>query len=112
VIIDGPGKLADAPEKAVAGSRKRDALGDDEIVAFTNMCEAVNDVPQAIRENKPTGMHLDLYNTIMDFVGFSEDAHIAALSHLVDYMAEGNNFVGMVPPHGIRWLRTYMAKNY
>ncbi|KAK1669201.1 hypothetical protein QYE76_057360 [Lolium multiflorum] len=46
------------------------AFADDELVAFTNMIFAVKDFAQAIRDNKPTYMHPDLYNTVMDMLGF------------------------------------------
>jgi hypothetical protein len=48
----------------------------------------------------------------MDNVGFSKESLMAALSHLVNHKAHGNNFVGMVPPHMVLWLRTYLAKYY
>ena len=80
-------KPADAPEKPTVGKRKRGAFVDDELVAFTNMTVAVKEVAQAIRTNKPTDMHPDLYNAVMDMLGFAEDDLMAALSHLVDHKA-------------------------
>ena len=103
-------KATDAPEKATAGKRKRGAFADDELVAFTNMTVAVKDVAQAIRDNKPTDMHPDLYNAVMDMLGFTEDDLMAALSHLVDHKAQGCSFVGMIEPHRVLWLRNYLAK--
>ena len=69
------------------GKRKRGAFTDDELAAFTNMTVAVKDVAQAIRDNKPTDMHPDLYNAVMDSVGFTEEALMVALGHLVDHKA-------------------------
>ncbi|KAK1610826.1 hypothetical protein QYE76_034499 [Lolium multiflorum] len=77
-------KPTDAPEKPTAGKRKICAFADDELVAFTNMIVAVKEAAQAIRANKPTDMHPDLYNAVMDMIGFTEDDLMVALSHLVD----------------------------
>jgi hypothetical protein len=41
-------------------------------------------------------MHRDIYATIMDIVGFTEEALMAILSHLFDHKAQGTNFVGTV----------------
>jgi hypothetical protein len=46
-------------------------------------------------------MHPDLYAAVMEVVGFSEEALMAALSHLVDYKAQGTNFFGMQPTHRV-----------
>jgi hypothetical protein len=64
IIIDGPDKPFPAPP--AGGKRKRGALAKDELQAFTCMTEAVKDVAQAIRENKPTDVHPDLYKAVMD----------------------------------------------
>ncbi|KAK1646986.1 hypothetical protein QYE76_064791 [Lolium multiflorum] len=100
----------DAHEKPTVGKRKRGAFAADELVAFTNMIVAVKDVAQATRDNKPTDMHPDLYNAVMDMLGFAEDDLMAALSHLVDHKAQGSSFVGMIEPHRILWLRNYLVK--
>jgi hypothetical protein len=77
-----------------------------------NTTVAMKDVAQAVKDNKPTDMHPDLYATVMDIVGFIEEALMAALSHLVDHKAQGTNFVGMVSAYKVLWLRTYLAKHY
>jgi hypothetical protein len=63
------------------------------------MTEAVKDVAQAIRENKPTDVHPDLYKAIMDVLEYSPDALMAALNHLVDHKAQGVTFVAMADSH-------------
>ncbi|XP_071677967.1 uncharacterized protein [Lolium perenne] len=103
-------KPADAPEKPTAGKRKRGAFADDEPVAFTNMTVAVKEVAHAIRANKPTDMHPDLYNAVMDMLGFTEDDLMVALSRLVDHKAQGSSFVGMIDPRRVLWLRNYLGK--
>ncbi|CAM0872770.1 unnamed protein product [Alopecurus aequalis] len=72
VVNDGPDKPADAP--ILGGKRKRGALGDDEIQAFSSMTDAVKEVAATIRDNKPKDLHPDLYAAVMDAVGFSEEA--------------------------------------
>jgi hypothetical protein len=69
------------------------------------MTEAVKDIAQAIMENKPTDVHLDLYKTVMDVLEYSPDALMAALIHLVDHKAEGITFVTMEDSHRSLWLR-------
>jgi hypothetical protein len=76
------------------------------------MTEAIKDVAQAIRENKPTDVHPDLYKAIMDVLEYSPDALIAALNHLVDHKAQRVTFVAMADPHRSLWLRNYLSKNY
>ncbi|KAK1646663.1 hypothetical protein QYE76_064468 [Lolium multiflorum] len=67
------------------------------------------DVVQAIRDNKPTDMHPDMYNAVMDMLGFAEDDLMAALSHLVDHKAQGSSFIGMIESHRVLWLRNYLG---
>ncbi|KAK1613134.1 hypothetical protein QYE76_036807 [Lolium multiflorum] len=106
IILDGPPeKAANTPDKATIGKRKRGAFADEELVAFTNMIVDVKDAAQAIRDNKPTDMHPDLYNAVMDMLGFAEEDLMAALSHLIDHKAQGCSFVGMIEPHCVLWLR-------
>jgi hypothetical protein len=102
IIIDGLDKPFPAPP--AGGKRKRDGLAEDELQAFTSMTEAVKDVAQAIRENKPIDVHLDLYKAIMDVIEYSPDALMAALNHLVDHMAQGVTFVAMEDSHRSLWL--------
>ncbi|KAK1687158.1 hypothetical protein QYE76_048006 [Lolium multiflorum] len=109
-LYGAPEKAANAPEKVSAGNMKRGAFTDDELVAFTNMIVAVKDVAHAMRDNKPTDMHPDMYNAVMDMLGFVEDDLMTALSHLVDHKAQGSSFVGMIEPHRILWLRNYLGK--
>jgi hypothetical protein len=110
IIIDDPDKPFSAPP--ARGKRKRGALAEDELQAFTCMTEAVKDATQAIRENKPTDVHPDLYKAIMDMLDYSPDAPMAALNHLVDHKAQGVTFVAMANFHMSLWLRNYLSKNY
>jgi hypothetical protein len=86
IIIDGSNKATTAP--APRGKRKRAGRAEDELQAFSSMTEAVKDVAdQAIRDNKPTNVHLDFYQTIMSIFEYSQEALMAVLSHLVDHKA-------------------------
>jgi hypothetical protein len=96
-IIDGPDKPFLAPP--AGGKRKRGALAEDELMAFTSMTEAIKDIAQAIRENKPTDVHSELYKVVMDVLEYSPDALMAALNHLVDHKAQGITFVAMADSH-------------
>jgi hypothetical protein len=44
-------------------------------------------------------VHPDLYRAIMSIIEYSQEALMAALSHLVDHKAQGTNFVGMGDTH-------------
>ena len=55
-------------------------------------------------------MHPDLYMAVRDAVGFTEEALMVALSHLVDNKATWVAFVGMHLQHRTIWLRTFLAK--
>jgi hypothetical protein len=110
IIIDGPDKPFLAPP--AGGKRKRGALAEDELMAFTFMTEAIKDVAQAIRENKPTNVHPKLYKAVMDVLEYSPDALMEALNHLVDRKAKGVTFVAMADSHRSLWLQTYLSKNY
>jgi hypothetical protein len=109
IIIDGPDKPFPAPP--AGGKRKRGGLAEDELMAFTSMTEAVKDIAQAIRENKPTDVHPELYKAIMDVLEYSPDAFMAALNHLVDHKAQGVTFVAMADSHRSLWLQNYLSKN-
>ncbi|KAK1629383.1 hypothetical protein QYE76_003698 [Lolium multiflorum] len=112
VNLDGPPeKAVDAPEKVTAGKRKRGTFATDKLVA-TNMTVDVKDVAQAIRDNKPADMHPNLYNAVMDMLGFAENDLMAALSHLVDHKAQSSSFVGMIEPHRVLWLRNYLGNSW
>jgi hypothetical protein len=63
------------------------------------MTKGVKDVVQEIMDNKPIDVHLDLYQAVMSVVEYSQEALMAALSHLVDLKAQGTNFVSMGDNH-------------
>jgi hypothetical protein len=69
-------------------------------------------VATAIKESKSVDVHPKLYNAVMDQIGFSPEALMVALSHLLDNKAQGVGFVAMGAAHRVLWLRTWLGKHY
>ena len=44
--------------------------------------------------------------------GFSEEAFMAALNHLLDNKAQGVGFVAMAHTHMVMWLKSWLGKHY
>ena len=85
---------------------------EEEINIFCSMTEAVKEVATAIRECKPLDVHPNLYGAVMTQGGFSDEALMAALSHLLDNKAQGVGFVAMADAHRVLWLRSWLGKHY
>ncbi|XBH88103.1 hypothetical protein VPH35_075428 [Triticum aestivum] len=90
-VLDGPDKPAAKPfdkpfDPIHDRKRKRGGLM-EEINVFCSMTEAVKEVATAIRECKPLDVHPDLYGAVMAQGGFSDEALMAALNHLLDNKA-------------------------
>ena len=102
----------DAPEKdgehvpVLDRKRKRAGFMEDELSIFNSMTWAVKEVAIAIRESKSMDVHPDLYSAVMEQGGFSDEALMAALSHLLDNKAQGVGFVAMADAHRVLWLRS------
>ncbi|KAF6985593.1 hypothetical protein CFC21_003434 [Triticum aestivum] len=105
-------EILDGPDKPVDRKRKRGSLIEEEINVFCSMTEAVKEVATAIRKCKPLDVHLDLYGVVMTQGGFSDEALMAALSHLLDNKAQGVGFVAMTDAHRMLWLRSWLGKHY
>lgn len=91
--------------------RKRGVLM-EEINIFSNMTESVNEVATAIRESKSLNVHPDLYSAVMEQGGLSDEALMAALSHLLYNKAKGVGFVAMAHTHRMLCLRSFLGKHY
>jgi len=52
------------------------------------------------------------YDAVMFMPGFTDEALLAAYSHLLDNKAHGSAFVKMNDSHRVLWLRSYLAKHY
>jgi len=103
----GCGTQSDANNK-----RKRCMLSEGDIVVLTGMTDAANNVASAIRETKVEDSHPALYDAVMFMPGFTDEALLAAYSHLLDNKAHGSAFVKMNDSHRVLWLRSYLAKHY
>ena len=114
-VLDGPDKPAakpfDKPFDPVH-DRKRKRGGLRRKSNFCSMTEAVKEVATTIRECKPLDVHPDLYGAVMTQGGFSDEALMAALSHLLDNKAQGVGFVAMADAHMVLWFRTWLGKHY
>ena len=53
-----------------------------------------------------------MYNAVMEQGGFSDEALMVALSHLLDNKAKGVKFVAMADAHRVLWLRSWLGKHY
>ena len=108
----------DAPEKdgehvpVLDRKRKRAGFMEEELSVFSSMTEAVKEVATAIRESKSVDVHPKLYIAVMDQIGFSPEALMVALSHLLENKAQGVRFVAMGADHRVLWLRTWLGKHY
>jgi hypothetical protein len=92
--------------------RKRSMLTEDDVLVFTGMTDAVNNVADAIRSTKVEDSHPDLYSALMFMPGFTDEALMCAYGHLLDNKAQGSAFVQMNDSHHVLWLRTFLAKHY
>ncbi|XP_048567205.1 dolabradiene monooxygenase-like [Triticum urartu] len=71
---------------------------------------SVKEVATAIREWKPLDVHPDLYGAVMTQGGFSDEALMAALSHLLDNKAQGVGFVAMADAHRGKWYAVFIGE--
>lgn len=110
-VLDGPDKPFE--HVPVLGRKsKKGGLMEEDISVFTSMTKAVKEVGTAIWESKSIDVHPDLYTTVMDQGGFSQEALMAALSHLVDNKAHGIGFAAMADAHMVLRLRSWLGKHY
>jgi hypothetical protein len=87
-------------------------LVEEDVVLFTGMADAVNNVADVIRSTKVEDPHPELYGVVMVVPGFTNEALMCAYGHLLDNKALGMAFVKMSDSHRVMWLRTFLAKHY
>jgi hypothetical protein len=63
----------------MGGKRKRGNFTEDKMLMLTNMSNVVNNVANALRETGPAHVDANLYLSVMETPGFSEEALIVAL---------------------------------
>jgi hypothetical protein len=114
ILNSGKTDIVDATktEGGAGNKRKRSMLGEEDLVLFSGMLEAVKDVANAIRSTKVEDCHSELYGSIMFIPGFTEEALMCAYGHLLDNKALGTSFVQWSDSHRVLWLRTHLAKHY
>jgi hypothetical protein len=94
------------------GKRKRVAEEDRELmVGLTN---AVNNVAENLIQpmKDDRGMYGELYHAVMEVPGFTDEALMYALSHMLDNKSRGLGFLEMTEPHRVLWLRTFLGEHY
>ncbi|KAE8783651.1 Histone-lysine N-methyltransferase SUVR5 [Hordeum vulgare] len=83
----------DAPQKdgehvpMVHKKRKRAGFMEEELTIFNIITQTVKEVAITIRESKTVDFHPEPYDTVMEQGGFSPEALMVALSHMLDKKA-------------------------
>ncbi|KAI5001145.1 hypothetical protein ZWY2020_011104 [Hordeum vulgare] len=80
--------------------KKRAGFMEEELTVFSSMTQAVKEVAIVIKESKIVDVHTDFYGTVMKQIGFSLEALMMALSHLLDNKGQGVGFVSMREARG------------
>ncbi|KAL6637093.1 hypothetical protein ACP70R_024665 [Stipagrostis hirtigluma subsp. patula] len=85
--------------------------------ALVGMTGAVRDVAEAMQKPVQTmpakdESIKDLYHATMSIGGFTQEALMFALSHMLDNRAQGLCFLEMTEEHRVLWLRTFLGKHY
>jgi hypothetical protein len=71
-------------ESAVGNKRKRSLLAEEDVVLFTSMADAVNNVVDDVRSTKVEDSHPKLYSVVMFVPGFTDETLMCAYGHLLD----------------------------
>ena len=94
------------------GKRKRVAEEDRDLMV--GLTGAVNNVAESL--NKPVKedctIYGELYAAVMEVPGFTDEALMYALSHILDNKSQGYTFLLMTEEHRVLWLRTFLGKHY
>uniref|UniRef100_A0A804RB80 Uncharacterized protein n=3 Tax=Zea mays TaxID=4577 RepID=A0A804RB80_MAIZE len=104
-----PGESND--NKPNLGKRKR-FMTDEDVAVFNGMKEAVSDVAVAVRESIHAEAAPGIYNAVINCPGFSREALMYALNHMMEHKATSLVFLDMTPDDRDLWLKTFLAKHY
>ncbi|AQK73725.1 10A19I.15 [Zea mays] len=74
--------------------------------------EAVSDVAAAVRESIHAEAAPGIYNAVINYPGFSREALMYALNHMMEHKATSPVFLDMTPDDRDLWLKTFLAKHY
>ncbi|KAL6614306.1 hypothetical protein ACP70R_036576 [Stipagrostis hirtigluma subsp. patula] len=91
---------------------KRKRVGEEECSLMRDMTAAVREMAHAMQQPVHNEVHEDLYHAVMNTGGFTQEALMYALSHLLDNKPQGLCFVQMTEEHRVLWLRTFLGKHY
>ncbi|TVU10402.1 hypothetical protein EJB05_43928, partial [Eragrostis curvula] len=111
-------KLGDDPKdatdkgKGVVNNLKRKRTCEEEYSVMIGMTEAVTKVATALERPQHNEVYDELYDSVMNTPGFTEEALMFALCYLLKNKAEGLCFVQMKEAHRVLWLRMNLGKNY
>uniref|UniRef100_A0A804PNM8 Uncharacterized protein n=1 Tax=Zea mays TaxID=4577 RepID=A0A804PNM8_MAIZE len=106
-----PGDSIDTKPMSNLGKRKR-YMTDEDVAVFNGMKEAVSDVAAAVRESIHAEAAPRIYNAVINCPGFSREALMYALNHMMEHKATSLVFLDMTPDDRDLWLRTFLAKHY
>jgi hypothetical protein len=116
--LTGKGKAVDKgtpcdsnDSKPNLGKRKR-FMTDEDVVVFNGMKEVVSDVAAAVRESIHAEAAPGIYNVVINCPGFSREALMYALNHMMEHKATSLVFMDMTPDDRDLWLKTFLAKHY
>jgi hypothetical protein len=104
-----PGESND--NKPNLGKKKR-FMTDEDVVVFNGMKEVVSDVATAVHESIHAEAAPGIYNVVINYPGFSREALMYALNHMMEHKATSLVFLDMTPDDCDLWLKTFLAKHY
>lgn len=101
-----------AAEPTCGAKRKRSLMSEEEALLMTNMTNTINNVATALGETRPAYVDDALYDAVMGFPSFTEEALMAAHCHLLDNKSQGSRYLKMTNSHHVLWLRGWLSKHY
>ncbi|AQK52915.1 10A19I.15 [Zea mays] len=105
-----PSDSNDSKPMSNLGKRKR-YMTDEDVVVFNGMKEVVSDVAAAVRESIHAEAPPGIYMAIINCPGFSREALMYALNHMMEHKATFLVFLDMTPNDRDLWLKTFLAKH-
>jgi hypothetical protein len=86
----------------------------EETIDLTNMKDVGDSSAASIQGTViDDEVHPDLvYSAVMNMPGFTEEALLVAVSHLMDNIAQGSAYMGMQEKDRVLWLMNFLQKHY
>jgi alpha-D-ribose 1-methylphosphonate 5-triphosphate synthase subunit PhnH len=82
------------------------------LFVFNGMKETVSDAAAVVRESIHAEAAPGIYNVVINCPGFSREALMYALNHMMEHKATSLVFMDMTPDDRDLWLKTFLAKYY